>query len=81
METGPVNVESNAMMESLNGICTQIQEMGVLMQSEFAGMRERMETMAETQERLEQELRAQHEYMCYQFQAFHMCFPPPPPDN
>ena len=58
METGPDNVESNAMIESLNGIHAQVEDISVLIHAGFTGMKERMENMAERQEHLEQEMRA-----------------------
>ena len=78
-ETGPV--ESNAVMETLNGVRTQIQEMGATMQAGFACMDRRIEMMAERHECLAHDMFRKNEFIREQFQALNMRFPPQPPEN
>jgi len=65
-------------MESLTGVCTQIQEMGTTMQVGFARMDRRMEMISERHERLANDMRRQNEFIREQFRALNMGFPPPP---
>jgi len=78
-EIGPV--ESNAVLETLNGVRSQIQKMGNSMQAGFASMERRMDMMAERHKHLANEMRQQHAFIRDQFQALNMRFPPPPPED